>query len=140
MRTLFSNTEGGKIGGLDGLNLFFGALLGANLGTLENVPLFDYIKIVVFLAGTVITIRMISTTKERGTVLLLVAFYAALIGSMLIFPDAAPEGMSDRDLERLVATLGIWLSCALLIEFAPVKAEKSGDGGEDDAARSERQA
>jgi predicted membrane channel-forming protein YqfA (hemolysin III family) len=127
---LFSNTEGGKIGGLDGLNLFFGALLGANLGTLENVPLFDYVKIVVFLAGTVITIRMISTSKERGPVLLLVAFYAALIGSMLVFPDAAPEGMSDSDLERLVATLAIWMSCVLLIEFSPTKVEKPADADE----------
>ena len=45
MKSLFINTAGGKAGAVDGLNLFFGALLGANLGTLDRLRLFEYVKL-----------------------------------------------------------------------------------------------
>jgi len=118
---LFRNSEGGKAGSLDGVNLFFGALLGANLGTLDHVPLFDYVKLVILLAGTVMTIRMMSTSRERRRVLLLVLFYVILISALLLLPDFRPEGMNPQDLNRLVATLAIWIGSVLLIELSPVQ-------------------
>ena len=64
---------GEKVGSVDGLNLFFGALLGANLGTMQSLPLLQYGKLVILLAGTVIVLRMISTSERRAKVLALVA-------------------------------------------------------------------
>lgn len=119
MRFLGRQTQSGKVGGLDGLNLFFGALLGANLGTIERVPLFDYVKLIVLLAGTVMTIRMISTSKQRRYMFGLVLFYAALITAMFLVPDLRPQGMVPDDLNRLVATLAIWIGFVLLIELTP---------------------
>lgn len=124
MKKLFRNTEGGKAGSLDGMNLFFGALLGANLGTLEGVPLDDYVKMVVVLAGTVMTIRIISTSKDRVQAFILVALYTLLLGAIFLLPGSRPEGMAAGDLNRLGATLAIWIGCVLLIELTPVREEK----------------
>jgi hypothetical protein len=76
MTSIWRYTRRDKIGGIDGLNLFFGALLGANLGTLEGLALRDYVNFIVILAGTVMTIRMLSISERRwmmlGTLALLV--------------------------------------------------------------------
>ena len=124
MKRLFRNTEGGKAGSLDGMNLFFDALLGANLGTLERVPLDDYVKMVLVLAGTVMTIRMISTSEDRVQAFTLVGLYTLLLAAIFLLPASRPEGMSADDLNRLGATLAIWIGCVLLIELTPVREEK----------------
>jgi hypothetical protein len=41
MHSIFKYTTRNRRGGIDGLNLFFGALLGANLGTTEYWPRHD---------------------------------------------------------------------------------------------------
>ena len=120
MSFLWRQTEGGKLGGLDGLNLFFGALLGANLGTIDDVPLSEYIKLILLLAGTVMTIRIISTSKQRRYTFGLAAFYVALIAAMFLSDDLRPQGMTPDELNRLVATLAIWIGFVVLIELSPV--------------------
>jgi len=121
---LWRQTEGAKVGGLDGLNLFFGALLGANLGTVEKLPLFDYVKLIILLAGTVMTIRIISTSKQRRYTLGLAGFYVALIAGMLLSDDLRPQGMSPDELNRIIVTLGIWISLVVLIELSPVRPDE----------------
>jgi hypothetical protein len=111
------------MGSIDGLNLFFGALLGANLGTLDQLRLVDYVKLTVLLAGTVMTLRMISTSERRLYALGVGAFYALLLGALVLVPDLKPEGLGDQDLHRLVATMAIWMIFVLAIELTPVAAE-----------------
>jgi predicted membrane channel-forming protein YqfA (hemolysin III family) len=124
MKRLFRNTAGGKAGSLDGMNLFFGALLGANLGTLEGVALSDYVMMILVLAGTVMTIRIISTSNDRRHALRLLALYVALFAAIFLLPGQRPEGMAADDFNRLAATLAIWVGCVLLIEFSPVRDEQ----------------
>src|SRR5688500_2866461 len=121
MRSLFVNTPGGKAGALDGLNLFFGALLGANLGTLDPLPLGEYVKLVVLLAGTVVTLRMVSTSERRLYMLGALAVYALLLVALVTIPGMQPEGMATGDLHRLVATLAVWMLFVLFSEFSPVR-------------------
>lgn len=121
MKNFFRNTQGEKIGSVDGLNLFFGALLGANLGTMQALPFGEYVKLVVLLAGTVIVLRMISTSDRRAKVFGLVAIYVALVGANFFLPTFKPKGMPDRDLYKLVATLGIWLLFILMAELTPTR-------------------
>jgi hypothetical protein len=123
MKSLFVNTPGGKAGALDGLNLFFGALLGANLGTLDPLPLGEYVKLVILLAGTVVTLRMVSTSERRLYMLGALAVYALLLVALVTIPRMQPEGMATGDLHRLVATLTIWVLFVLLSEFSPVRDE-----------------
>lgn len=119
MRGLFRNTPGGKAGTIDGLNLFFGALLGANLGTMQGLALYDYIKIIILLAGTVIVIRLVSTSERKMYVAANVLLYVALIGALLFYPAFQPKGVDQADLQRLGATLAIWFALVLASELLP---------------------
>lgn len=120
MKKFFRNTAGGKVGSIDGLNLFFGALLGANLGTMQSLPLYEYVKLIVILVGSVMVLRMLSTAEQRSRVFAVLALYALLIAGMLFVPAFKPKGLPEPDLQKLVATLAIWLACVVLIEFSPV--------------------
>lgn len=121
MKDFFRNTPGGKAGTIDGLNLFFGALLGANLGTMQGMGLFDYFKIIVLLAGTVMVIRMLSTSERRVYVLVNVAIYVVIMGVFLLLPGFQPEGVATTDLHRLAITLAVWLALVLVSELLPMR-------------------
>lgn len=120
-------TNNERTGTVDGLNLFFGALLGANLGTLDGLDMDDYLKFIVLLAGTVMALRMISTSERRAYAIATVGLYATLIMAVLFLPSLQPQGLNEKDLLRLLATLGIWLGSVLLIELWPVKASKGSE-------------
>jgi hypothetical protein len=122
MKNFFRNTPSGKAGTIDGLNLFFGALLGANLGTLQGLALPAYVQLIILLAGTVVVLRLLSTSDNRPLVFGTLAFYVLLIGSILLLPRLHPKGMALEDLQRLVATLAIWVACILSVELSPVRA------------------
>ncbi len=124
----FRSTAGGKAGAIDGLNLFFGALLGANLGTMQSMGLWDYAKLIFLLAGTVMVIRMVSTSERRTYMLVNVVLYVILIGGILLIPAFQPKGMAVADLYRLAATLGIWVAFVLAAEFTPVSEKDPEDG------------
>jgi hypothetical protein len=121
MKRLLTSTDGGKAGAIDGLNLFFGALLGANLGTLDRMPLGEYVKLIFLLAGTVMALRMISTSERRGYMAVVILIYGLLIAGMATLPPLQPKGMNIDDLHRLVATLGIWVAFVLASEFSPME-------------------
>jgi hypothetical protein len=121
MKSLFRNTARGKAGAIDGLNLFFGALLGANLGTLDRMRLVEYIWLVTVLAGTVMTVRMVSASERRMLMLAVLGVYAALLAAVVLVPDFKPGNMAIDDLHRLVATLAVWVVFVLGIELSPVR-------------------
>src|SRR5688572_20430555 len=121
MREYLVQTHRERRGGIDGVNLFFGALLGANLGTLEQLPMIDYLKLIVLLAGTVVGLRMISTSERRLYALLTLGLYLVLVEFALFAPMLRPEGLSEPAITRLGATLGVWVGAVLLLEFWPVK-------------------
>lgn len=120
MRKYFRNTASGKVGGIDGLNLFFGALLGANLGLIQGLALFDYFKIIVLLAGVVMVIRMLSTSRRRSYMVFNVALYVVLVGGLLLWPPLQPKGVAVADLHRLAVTLGVWVTLIVISELLPV--------------------
>jgi len=128
MKSLWKQTKLEKVGSVDGFNLFFGALLGANLGTLDAVPLQDYVTLVVMLAGTVAVLRMVSTSERRLWALATLALYIGLLAVVLTDPKMRPEGLAQDDLHRLVATLAIWILTVVGIEFAPTHADDPAQG------------
>ena len=129
IRRRFHNTREGKVGAVDGVNLFFGALLGANLGVLDRLRLVDYVQVVGLLAGTVMALRMVSTTGRRRSMVVLLLVYGVLLTALVMVPALKPVGLSDDALHRIVATLAIWVALAIGIELSPV--------GEDAVAGSE---
>jgi hypothetical protein len=126
MRSYWRQTAGEKMGSVDGLNLFFGALLGANLGTLDHVAMGDYVRFIVLLAGTVVALRIVSTSHRRIYALVTMALYAALIVTVLYVPSMQPKGLSENALHRIVATIGVWVVFVMVMEFWPVKEEGEG--------------
>lgn len=126
---LWAQTKGEKLGTIDGINLFFGALLGANLGTLGTMPIGEYVKLVALLAGLVMTIRLVSVSERRGYALAMLAFYLLLVGLILFVPITRPEGLSSDDLNRLVATLVIWVGATMLTEFYPTREPPDDQAG-----------
>ena len=123
MKSLFVNTAGGKVGAADGLNLFFGALLGANLGTLDRLSLGDYVQLTILLAGTVMALRMFATSERRVYMVVVLGIYALMLGAIATVPKLKPEGMDEGDLHRLIATLAIWVTFVLAAELMPTRAE-----------------
>lgn len=122
-RNLFRNSAGDKAGSIDGLNLFFGALLGANLGTMQGLPLSQYSRLILLLAGSVMALRMLSTSERRWKVFAVVALCVAAIGGLLFIPAQQIKGLPADSLHKLIVTLAVWLVCVLLVEFSPGEKE-----------------
>lgn len=124
MQGFFRNSAGGKAGAIDGLNLFFGALLGANLGTVQGMGLYYYVELITLLAGSVMVVRMLSTSTRRKYVMMNLVLYVFIVGGFLFWPPLQPKGVAADDLHRLAATLGIWVVFVLMAELTPVRDEE----------------
>ena len=129
MKSYLTQTAREKAGTIDGLNLFFGALLGANLGTIGRLPLSDYMHLVFVLAGAVVGLRIVSTSERRIYALLTLGIYLAILASIVLLPGRRPQGMAEDDLFRIMATVMIWVVSIVAMEFWPVRdvRRKSGD-------------
>src|SRR3954447_11832569 len=121
MKDLFRSTSGGKAGAVDGLNLFFGALLGANLGTIQGMTLPYYVELIFLLAAVVMTVRMLSTSPRRMYILACIALYVLIGAAFLLWKPLQPKGVPVADLQRLATTLGIWVMLVLAAEISPVR-------------------
>jgi hypothetical protein len=117
--SIWTFTRGEKAGTIDGLSLFFGALLGANLGTIGALPLYDYVTLIMLLAGMVVAIRIVSTSERRWYAFATLTVYVGLVVAILYVPAMRPQGLTEIDLHRLVATLAVWLGATMLVEFYP---------------------
>ena len=124
MREYLRQTQEERRGAIDGVSLFFGALLGANLGTVEQLPLGDYVQLIMILAGTVVTLRVVSTSERRGYALATLALYVFLVTLYLAVPRVRPEGLSADAAARMGATLAVWILLVLTLEYWPTKAEE----------------
>jgi hypothetical protein len=127
MRTLFSQPENERHASLAAVNLFFGVLLGANLGSINSVPLFDYVKLVLLLGGSVMALYTIAVSTRWRTVGGLIVAYALLLGVTIVDSDLRPEGM-EAEMERIVATLGIWFLFVVIVRLTPLMGGGSAAG------------
>lgn len=121
MKDMFRSTSGGKAGAIDGLNLFFGALLGANLGSIQGMTLPYYVELIFLLAAVVMTVRMLSTSPRRTYMLVSIAFYVVIGAAFLLWKPFQPKGVAPADLQRIATTLAIWLALVLFTELSPVR-------------------
>jgi hypothetical protein len=119
LQALWTQTAREKTATVDGINLFFGALLGANLGSIEGLGLFDYAKLIFILAGTVMTLRIFSTSERRSYAAGLLGAYVVLVGLFLYILHRRPAGFAPADVERLAVTLAIWLGAVIAVELYP---------------------
>lgn len=129
MRALLTQTPREKVATVDGIGLFFGALLGANMGTLEGLDLHDYAILIIVLAATVMTLRVFSMSERRGYAYALLGLYVVIVGLFLFVPGPRPAGLAADDAARLAITLAVWLGAVLSVEFYPMAAPKDDQAG-----------
>ena len=136
MAKFWQQTEREKRATVGALGLFFGALLGANLGTLNELPLKDYVMLVVLLVGAVTTIQISVASERRVQAFATVAVYVAIIASIYLFPGLRPH-MAESDLLKLLATLAIWLGMTVVVEATPSSEEIARRRDEQDSSAAE---
>jgi predicted branched-subunit amino acid permease len=117
--SIWSHSKREKLGIVDGINLFFGALLGANLGTVNALPLPDYIELIALLAALIMAIRLASVSERRVYAYATLASLVAIVVLILLVPFTRPDGLGGADAQRLVATILIWVAATTLVEFYP---------------------
>ena len=108
-------TAGEYRANLQGLNVFFGAVLGVVMAGTERLAPFDYGVMLLLLASLVITILYISSSPKR------LLYSALILVAIALMPEMVTQLIDDRisSLAYLQVTLLVWALLAILIEFAP---------------------
>lgn len=127
MSSMSMQTPREKRGMLDGINLFFGALLGANLGTTQGMPLRDYAELILLLAFTVMTLRIFSTSERRGYAWSLLGMYAAITPLSLYAPKPVIQGLDAATRDHLAVTMAIWVAAVIVAEIFPTRPAAKDD-------------
>lgn len=105
------------------VNLFFGALLGANLGTLGTIEVRDYVFLIAVLLGAVMSLQLVTAARSRAYALSMLAVGAGVLAVAYLDPDVRPRGLSESDFQRILATLSVWLASIASVELTPVAEE-----------------
>lgn len=100
---------------MEGLNIFFGAVLGVVMATTDRLDSLDFAITLAVTAALVVTLLYVSSSRHRLVYALLGAGMVATLDSFLgqLLRDEA--GMPPH----LQPTLAVWLGFIVLVEFAP---------------------
>ena len=98
---------------LNGLNMFFGAVLGFVLTGTETLDSWQFGQILMLLAGAVVSILYISSSKNR-----MVYSILALVIS-LAFPELVEFALQSEGLvpNKIRPTLLVWTGMTIVVEF-----------------------
>lgn len=106
-------TDGDYRAGLNALNIVFGAVLGFVLVGGENLPIFDFVALLVISALIVMMIQSIALSDYT---LFSIVFTAIAIAFL---PQIAEEWFSLTRVPKLQPTLAIWAAMATILELSP---------------------
>ena len=81
-----AQTRAEKRAALNGISLFFGALIGANLGALEQLALRDYVLLILIVCLIVLYLQLAPVTRHRWTYLITLAAFVAGLYVLLLTP------------------------------------------------------
>jgi len=98
---------------LNGLNMFFGAVLGFVLAGTEKLSNLQFGFVLFFLAGIVITILFISSSRSR------IAYSALALAYAATFPEIIDFLLKGQDLVpgKIRPTLLVWTLMTIMVEF-----------------------
>ncbi len=119
---LEEQTRGEKRAALTGINLFFGALIGANLGSLERLALRDYLLLIIVVSMIVLYLQLAPVARRRGPHLINLALMVGGLFFLLMTDVGAAlfEGR-ERPSPHLFVTICLWLVSVATIEVRPVR-------------------
>lgn len=98
---------------LSGLNMFFGAALGLVLAGTEKLNAWQFGFMLMSLAGVVVTVLYISSSRNRVAYAALALLYAAT------FPEAMEFILHSKDVvpDKIRPTLLVWILMTIGVEF-----------------------
>ncbi|MGY1426149.1 hypothetical protein [Lysobacter sp. A289] len=98
---------------LNGLNMFFGAVLGFVLSGTENLDSWQFGQILMLLAGAVVFILYISSSKHR------VVYSICALAMSLAFPELVEFALQSEGLvpDKIRPTLLVWTVMTIIVEF-----------------------
>ena len=98
---------------LNGMNMFFGAVLGFVLSGTEKLSSWQFGVMLAALAAVVITVLYISSSKHRLGYALLAVLYAAT------FPEGMDFMLRSNDVvpDKVRPTLLVWIAMTIMVEF-----------------------
>lgn len=119
-------TRAEKRAAVNGVNLFFGALIGANLGSLERLALSDYLLLISVVCLIVLYIQIAPVARKRWFYLLTLALTVAGLYILLLTPlGLAFFKNRPRPAPHLFVTICVWLGAVAAVELRPLsKTEK----------------
>jgi hypothetical protein len=100
---------------LNGLNIFFGAVLGVVMADTESLRSWDFVFVLLLTAATIVAILNISTSSRRIAYAIVAA--AAIFFLPWLMKELLSAGAALPD--KLQPTLAVWTAMTVAIEFAP---------------------
>ncbi|MDM4766170.1 hypothetical protein [Pelomonas sp. SE-A7] len=98
---------------LNGLNMFFGAVLGFVLAGTEKLNAWQFGVLLMTLASIVITVLYISSSRQKLVYSLMAVVYAATLPEMMDFMLRG-QGMVP---DKVRPTLLVWIAMTVMVEF-----------------------
>lgn len=126
---LDAQTLAEKRAALNGVSLFFGALIGANLGMTTGMPLRDYALIVAVVCTLILYLYIAPVARRR---LSAVAILLALLGGLyllLIHDLGAAAFDGARPSPHIFVTICFWVASTLVVELRPIEESLAGSTG-----------
>jgi hypothetical protein len=121
---LESQTRAEKSAAINGMNLFFGALIGANLGSLHEINLRDYLLIAIIVCMIVLYIQVVPVTRQRWKYLVQLGLMVAGLYVLLLHPLGADLFRErPRPSPHIFITICLWLASVASVEFRPLARE-----------------
>jgi hypothetical protein len=102
-----------------GVNLFFAALLGANLGSLNMVSLKEQIYLSILIAGAVSGLFVAAVSSRRRTSVGILIAYALLLVTLVVAPRAELIDLKTQ-IQTIVVTLAVWTAFLLVMRLTPI--------------------
>ncbi len=111
-------TRAEKRAAITGINLFFGALIGANLGSLERLAIRDYLLLIIIVSLIVLYIQLAPVVRRRWSHLLTLATTVAGLYVLLLTPvGLAVFEDRPRPTPHLFITICLWLVSVATIDI-----------------------
>lgn len=106
-------TDGEYRANINGINMVLGAVLGFILAGAEGIPTEDFLVLLFFSMGAVISILYLSMSPYR-------LFYTLLTAAIIaLLPDLLDDVFAVAPLPKLQPTLVMWAATVLVLELLP---------------------
>jgi hypothetical protein len=114
-------TAAEKSAAINGMNLFFGALIGANLGSLHEIQMRDYLLIAIIVCLIVLYIQVVPVARRRWSYLVQLAMMVGGLYVLLLHPLGADLFRErPRPSPHIFITICLWLASVASIELRPL--------------------